>query len=288
MRRSEVAALRSRLAAELPEHMLPSAFVALAAFPLTPNGKLDRAALPAPDAAAVLTRTFAPPQGPIETAIATLWCDLLGLDRVGRHDHFFELGGHSLLVVTLIERLRQQGLVADVRAVFAAPVLADLAAAIGSAAPTQRIDVPPNRITPECTAITPDLLPLVSLTQAEIDGLIAAVPGGVTNIQDIYPLAPLQEGILFHHLLQHEGDAYLLRSLIAFDTRDRLDRFLPPCKPSSTATTSCALRCTGTACRPRCRSCSVVPRCRSWNWPSTMTCARRCWHAPIRGMSAWT
>ena len=222
----EVAALRSRLAAELPEHMLPSAFVALAAFPLTPNGKLDRAALPAPDATAVLTRTFAAPQGPIESAIATLWCDLLGLDRVGRHDHFFELGGHSLMVVTLIERLRQQGLVADVRAIFAAPVLADLAAAIGSAAPTQRIDVPPNRITPECTAITPDLLPLVSLTQAEIDGLIAAVPGGVTNIQDIYPLAPLQEGILFHHLLQHEGDAYLLRSLIAFDTRDRLDTFL--------------------------------------------------------------
>jgi hypothetical protein len=222
----EVAALRSRLAADLPEHMLPSAFVALAAFPLTPNGKLDRAALPAPDATAVLTRTFAPPQGPIETAIATLWCDLLGLDRVGRHDHFFELGGHSLMVVTLIERLRQHGLVADVRAVFAAPVLADLAAAIGSAAPTQRIDVPPNRITPECAAITPDLLPLVSLTQAEIDGLIAAVPGGVTNIQDIYPLAPLQEGILFHHLLQHEGDAYLLRSLIAFDTRDRLDTFL--------------------------------------------------------------
>ena len=206
--------------------MLPSAFVALAAFPLTPNGKLDRAALPAPDAAAVLTRTFAAPQGPIESAIATLWSDLLGLDRVGRHDHFFELGGHSLLVVTLIERLRQHGLVADVRAIFAAPVLADLAAAIGSAAPTQRIDVPPNRITPECAAITPDLLPLVSLTQAEIDGLIAAVPGGVTNIQDIYPLAPLQEGILFHHLLQHEGDAYLLRSVSAFASRELLDRCL--------------------------------------------------------------
>ena len=182
--------------------------------------------MPAPEASAVKTRAFDPPQGAIETALATLWCDLLGLDRVGRHDHFFELGGHSLLVVTLIERLRQHGLVADVRAVFAAPVLADLAVAIGSAAPPQRIEVPPNRITPECAAITPDLLPLVSLTQAEIDGLIAAVPGGVTNIQDIYPLAPLQEGILFHHLLQHDGDAYLLRWVLAFDTQARLTAFL--------------------------------------------------------------
>ena len=70
------------------------------------------------------------------------------------------------------------------------------------------------------------MLPLVNLAQGEIDQIVASVAGGVTNIQDIYPLAPLQEGILFHHLLQSEGDDYLLRTILAFDRRGRLDAFL--------------------------------------------------------------
>jgi len=74
--------------------------------------------------------------------------------------------------------------------------------------------------------ITPDLLPLVKLTQEEIDLIVQKVPQGAANIQDIYPLASLQEGILFHHLLEHEGDPYLLRYLLAFDNRQRLDAFL--------------------------------------------------------------
>ena len=70
------------------------------------------------------------------------------------------------------------------------------------------------------------MLPLADLTQADIDRIVAAVPGGVANIQDIYRLGPLQEGILFHSMLEGEGDAYLLRSVLAFDTRARLDAFL--------------------------------------------------------------
>ena len=92
----EVAALRSRLAAELPDHMLPSAFVALAAFPLTPNSKLDRKALPASGTPVQDRHRSIAPRNATEAAIATIWTELLGLDHVGVHDNFFDLGGHSL------------------------------------------------------------------------------------------------------------------------------------------------------------------------------------------------
>ena len=96
-----------------------------------------------------------------------------------------------------------------------------------SIAPARRlVEVPPNRITADCDRITPDLLPLASLDQAEIDRIVATVPGGDRNLQDIYPLAPLQEGILVHHLMTSQGDPYLLRTLLAFDSRALLDRFL--------------------------------------------------------------
>jgi amino acid adenylation domain-containing protein len=221
-----VADLRDALSRQLPEYMLPSAFVQLDALPLTANGKLDRQSLPAPEATALHVREYEAPQGEIEEALATLWQELLRVERVGRHDQFFELGGHSLLVVAMVERLRALGLSGEVRAVFASPTLCDYAATLQRDAETTGAEVPPNRLTPETTVITPELLPLVTLTQAEIDRIVAAVPGGVSNIQDIYPLLPLQEGMLFHHLLDTEGDTYLLRDLIAFDTRERLDRFL--------------------------------------------------------------
>ncbi|MFK3651163.1 amino acid adenylation domain-containing protein [Lysobacter enzymogenes] len=221
-------ALREALSRDLADYMVPGAFVVLDALPLTTNGKLDRNALPAPDQAAVSSRAFEPPQGATEQAIAEAWRALLGLERVGRHDHFFELGGHSLMLIGLIERLRQSGLGADVRSVFAAPVLSALAARIDAAAAAVESEVPANRIAADAAAIAPDDLPLVALTQAQIDGILARVPDGVGNVQDIYPLAPLQKGILFHHLLENrgEGDTYLLRSVVAFDSRERLDRFL--------------------------------------------------------------
>ncbi|MBD1229037.1 non-ribosomal peptide synthetase, partial [Xenorhabdus griffiniae] len=218
------AKLRQQLSQHLADYMLPSAFVTLTDFPLTPNGKLDRQALPAPDSSAVVTQGYEPPHGRIETALAQIWQDLLGLERVSRHDHFFELGGHSLMIVSLIEELRNLGWRLDVRSVFASPILTDMAQTIQH--DTQAFVVPPNLIPEDCSAITPDMLPLVSLSQAEIDAIVDTVSGGARNVQDIYPLSPLQEGILFHHLLQTQGDNYLLQSLLAFDTRDRLDNFL--------------------------------------------------------------
>ncbi|WP_343123634.1 AMP-binding enzyme, partial [Xanthomonas translucens] len=90
-------ALRTQLAARLPEVMLPSGHVWLDALPLTANGKLDRRALPAPDADARAVQAYAPPEGELEPLLATLWSELLGVEQIGRHDSFFALGGHSLL-----------------------------------------------------------------------------------------------------------------------------------------------------------------------------------------------
>ncbi|WP_229506533.1 non-ribosomal peptide synthetase [Massilia sp. BJB1822] len=130
----EPGVLRAALAAQLPEYMVPSAFVMLEAFPLTPNGKLDRKALPAPDQGEIVSRTYAAPQGEVEQVLADIWQELLGIGEVGRDDHFFELGGHSLLAVQLVSRVRQT-LDAELplRALFAQPTLAALATAVAQA-----------------------------------------------------------------------------------------------------------------------------------------------------------
>ncbi|WP_424489422.1 amino acid adenylation domain-containing protein, partial [Pseudomonas sp.] len=214
--------LRTQLQAQLPDALVPSAYVRLDALPLTANGKLDRKALPDPDQTALVSRGYEAPQGDVETTLAGIWAEVLQVEQVGRHDHFFELGGHSLLAVSLIERMRQVGLSADVRVLFSQPTLAALAAAVGSGLDVQ---VPANRIPADCQRITPDMLTLVNLDQTTIDQVVAGVPGGAANVQDIYPLAPLQEGILYHYITAERGDPYLLQSHLAFDSIERLDAF---------------------------------------------------------------
>ncbi|HGM5550335.1 TPA: amino acid adenylation domain-containing protein [Pseudomonas putida] len=218
----DIEALRAHLQARLPQALVPAAYVRLEALPLTANGKLDRKALPEPDQDAWLSREYAAPQGPVETALAQVWAEVLQVEQVGRHDNFFELGGHSLLAVTLIERMRQLGLSTDVRVLFSQPTLAALAAAVGSG---REVAVPDNLIPFGCTHITPDMLTLVQLDQQSIERIVATVPGGAANVQDIYPLAPLQEGILYHHLSAAQGDPYLLQSRLAFDSLERLQAF---------------------------------------------------------------
>jgi amino acid adenylation domain-containing protein len=136
--------LRAHVAAKLPEYMVPSAYVKLESLPLTPNGKLNRKALPAPEGDAYGVRQYEAPRGAIEELLAGIWAELLHLKRVGRHDNFFELGGHSLMAVTLVERLAQAGLKGDVRALFATPTLAELAASFDTNAPA--LETPANRI----------------------------------------------------------------------------------------------------------------------------------------------
>ncbi len=139
--------LRQQLAANLPDYMLPAAFVVLPSLPLNANGKLDRSLLPVPDTDISLGREYQAPQGEAETALAEIWQDLLELERVGRNDHFFELGGHSLLALTLAERLRREGWVLEARVVFANPTLCSLAALIcDNRRNVQALQIPPNLI----------------------------------------------------------------------------------------------------------------------------------------------
>src|SRR2546421_1328693 len=100
--------LRNFLQAKLPDYMVPSAFVLMDAWPLTPNGKIDRHALPVPDGArSTLDSTYVAPRNPVEEVLAGIWARGLGGEQVALHDNFFELGGHSLLAIQIIWRVRE-------------------------------------------------------------------------------------------------------------------------------------------------------------------------------------
>ncbi|RUP70453.1 hypothetical protein D8M41_11520, partial [Rothia sp. HSID18069] len=127
--------LRAELASVIPEFMIPAFFVRLDQIPLTSNGKLDRKALPAPGLDAVVSGVYEAPEGDIETTLAQIWQDLLGLEQVGRHGHFFELGRHSLLAMRLISQVRQRlGVEWALAELFAHPQLAALGQVLAQAA----------------------------------------------------------------------------------------------------------------------------------------------------------
>ena len=128
-----VSALREHLQERLPAFMVPAAFVVLDALPLTPNGKVDRRALPAPESARPeLEEGFVAPRTPNEHALGDIWCQVLGLERVGVHDNFFELGGDSILGIQIVSRANQIGLHLSPQHVFQHQTVADLAGVAGT------------------------------------------------------------------------------------------------------------------------------------------------------------
>ncbi|KWT03451.1 peptide synthetase [Pseudomonas syringae pv. avii] len=156
--------LKAELRANLPDYMVPTHFIFLDKLPLTANGKLDRKALPAPDAGQ-LQAAYVAPQGELEEQLASVWSAVLNVEQVGRSDNFFELGGHSLLAVQMLVRVREQ-LQREVglKDLFEQPVLADFCAAL------QEKNGESDHALDE---LTKSLEALKRLSAEEIDNLIA-------------------------------------------------------------------------------------------------------------------
>ncbi|WP_447009850.1 non-ribosomal peptide synthase/polyketide synthase [Saccharothrix hoggarensis] len=134
---ADAAELREFLGRGLPAYMVPSAFVTLPALPVTPNGKLDRAALPAPETPAEDEGRHVAPRTPVEAALAEVWAAVLGADRIGVRDNFFELGGDSILVIQVVSRARRAGLALTTKDLFRYQTIEALAPAV-----TEVVDTP--------------------------------------------------------------------------------------------------------------------------------------------------
>ncbi|MCM0679151.1 condensation domain-containing protein, partial [Micromonospora phytophila] len=176
--------LGDRLAARLPEYMVPSVLVPMEHIPLNANGKLDRRALPAPDDAAT-GRAHVAPRTAVEERIAAVWCQVLGLERVSVEDSFFDVGGHSIRAIALVGALRAEGFQVGVRDVFTHRTVAALAAELDEGS------------TVDETAVAP-----FALISAEDR---ARLPEGVT---DAYPLSQVQLGMLVEMLADASVNRY--------------------------------------------------------------------------------
>ncbi|NQY63442.1 MAG: amino acid adenylation domain-containing protein [Alteromonadaceae bacterium] len=227
LRTELIDSLRNELSQALPDYMVPSAFVVLESLPLTPNGKVNRKALPAPDMS-LQQKTFVAPTTETEEMLCEIWQEVLGIERVGITDNFFELGGHSLLVMQVISKVQRTGFELTAKEFFSVAQLLDLANILDNKSDKAFMvyHAPENLIPASCDVITPEMLPLITLTQKEINLVASQVPGGAANIEDIYPLGPLQEGILFTHMMSQQSDPYVIPMMFEFSEKQVLDDFI--------------------------------------------------------------
>ncbi len=176
--RELVPQLRRYAKEKLPDYLLPSLYVMLEKLPLTPNGKVDRKALPAPDKSRPESQPYVMPRTPVETTLAAIWSEVLGLKQVGVHDNFFELGGDSILSIQMIARANRAGLAYKPKQLFQHQTIASLASALE----------------PESEKVSAD----ASITQVE-------------DTDQVYALSPTQEGILFHSIDTSHAGVYILQ-----------------------------------------------------------------------------
>ncbi|MFD8387471.1 amino acid adenylation domain-containing protein, partial [Streptomyces sp. NPDC059679] len=202
--------LRRFLSGRLPEFMVPSAFVVLGRLPLTPNGKVDRRALPDPEFTGAVYRA---PRNPLEETLAAVFCEVLGVNRVGIDDDFFGAGGDSIRSIQVVSRARARGVELSARDVFERRTVARLAEAVN------------GRGRPEGhepgTRPRPSDAPLVPVGSRELEAWRGRYPG----LADVWPLAPLQEGLLFHAMLADAAfDAYHVQFVVHLSGRVDPDR----------------------------------------------------------------
>ena len=138
--------LKRYLLRKLPAYMVPSVFMVVDQLPLTPSGKVDRKALPAPRLSRSFEKAFVPPRTPLEETLASIWKEVLAVEQVGIHDNFFELGGHSLAVTRVVSRVRQVlELELPLLDLFESPTIAGLARRLTEA---QAVEAPGGRVPP--------------------------------------------------------------------------------------------------------------------------------------------
>ncbi|MCZ8519470.1 MULTISPECIES: non-ribosomal peptide synthetase [Paenibacillus] len=209
--------LKRHMAAALPGYMVPSRFVRLPRLPLTPNGKVDRRALSLRPDAIPPGATHTAPRTAMEARLAALWQEVLGGPAAGIHDSFFERGGDSIKAIQLAARLHKENLRLEVRDLFRYPVLADLAEVVvpldASTLQTAQAPRAPQTAQIPQTAPQSETKPAPAepvLPQEELDawhnGLRKEHPGA--GIAKLYPLTPLQEGMLFHAQYDPQNEAY--------------------------------------------------------------------------------
>ncbi|HEX8431330.1 MAG TPA: amino acid adenylation domain-containing protein, partial [Longimicrobium sp.] len=211
-----VEVLRAYLAERLPEHMVPAAFIRLDALPLSPNGKVDRKALPAPEGGAFSAREYEPPLGATETALAEIWAEVLGVERVGRWDDFFALGGHSLLAVRAVAHARRRlGARVTVADVFTYNTVESLAARLAGTT----LDADPDRAIPlRSSGSEPPLF------------LVHEITGSVTYARQLLPY--LDASIPVYALPAEPDDDRLLRTVEGMAARlARMIREVQPAGP---------------------------------------------------------
>ncbi|MGJ5093276.1 non-ribosomal peptide synthase/polyketide synthase [Bradyrhizobium oligotrophicum] len=189
--RLDGAELRATLASALPDYMVPSRVMVLPLLPLTPNGKIDRKALPLPDSRPGQGQRTAP-RSPAEATLAAIWAELLHQPDVGVTDNFFELGGDSIISLQMVSRARRAGLELEPRDVFLLQTIELLA--------------------PACRVARKDQ-PAIALARGALSGLtseeLARLGVDWDRIEDVYPLSPMQQGMLFHSLRDAGSGVYV-------------------------------------------------------------------------------
>jgi amino acid adenylation domain-containing protein len=232
---SVVSELRAYLKRELPDFMVPSAFVLLDALPLTPNNKLDRRALPSPDLSEHAPHDgFVAARTPAEQALARIWAEVLRLNQVGVHDNFFALGGHSLLATQLIARIRDAfQLDLPLRSLFESPTVAELALAIARRSGEPAGAAEPDLVLPRCVpdpAHWHEPFPLTDIQQAYWVGRRGAFELGNVATHSYLEIATVGLDLerftrAWRRLIEQHG---MLRAIVLPDGRQQILERVPP------------------------------------------------------------